>query len=72
MNKTLTGENPIKLVLCECGKLHVTYGAITLHLTRDEFLVFAESVRRVAAIMAQPSLGQASVITQSNPSQVCH
>lgn len=72
MKKALVTESPMKLVLCGCGKLHMTCGAVTLHLTHDEFLVFADSIRRVATIMTQPSFGQASVITQSSPSEVCH
>lgn len=72
MNKTLGKDSPMKLVLCGCGKLHLTCGSVTLHLTRDEFLVFAESIRRLAAIVAQPSLGQATAIPQPSSSEVCH
>lgn len=62
----------MKLVLCGCGKLHLTCGAVTLHLTRDEFLAFSESVRRLAVIVAQPSPNQPAVATESVISRVCH
>lgn len=72
MHKTLGKDSPMKLVLCGCGKLHLTCGAVTLHLTRDEFLLFADSVRRLAAIVAQPSMSQPLVSAQPTPSDVCH
>jgi hypothetical protein len=65
-------ESPMKLVLCGCGKLHLTCGAVTLHLTRDEFLAFAESVQRLAVIVARPSVEQSLGSAQPNPSEVCH
>ena len=72
VKNTLSTDGAMKLVLCGCGKLHVTLGSITLHFTRDEFQTFAETVRRLAAIVAQPSLGQVSAMTQPSPSEVCH
>ena len=72
MKKVFGKEGPMKLVLCGCGKLHLTCGAVTLHLTRDEFLAFSESVRRLAAIIAQPSTNLPLVSAQPSPSEVCH
>lgn len=72
MQKTVGKESSMKLVLCDCGKLHLTYGALTLHLTRDEFLVFSESIRRLATIVAQPPVGQHPATLRSSPSEVCH
>lgn len=72
MNKTVGKESPMKLVLCGCGKLHLTYGPVTLHLTRDEFLVFADSVRRLAAIVAQPPMSPPLVAAPASPNEVCH
>jgi hypothetical protein len=62
----------MKMVLCGCGKLHLTCGAVTLHLTREEFLVFSESVRRMAVIVAQPTTNQRLVAAQASASEVCH
>ncbi|MBS0168109.1 MAG: hypothetical protein JSR29_18655 [Nitrospira sp.] len=72
MNKAFGKDAPMKLVLCGCGQLHLTCGAVTLHLTRDEFLVFAESVQRLAVIVARPSAEQSLGVAQQNPSMVCH
>ncbi len=72
MNKAFGKDGPMKLVLCGCGKLHLTCGAVTLHLTREEFLVFAESVQRLAVIVARPSMEQSLGAAQPNPSVVCH
>ena len=72
MKNTLSTDGEMKLVLCRCGKLHVTLGSITLHFTRDEFQLFAETIRRLAAIVAQPSLGQALLTSRSSSSEVCH
>lgn len=67
-----TAENPVKLVLCDCGKLHLTCGAVTLHLTREEFLVVAESIRRLALIVTQPSGNQDLTAMQFPSTEVCH
>jgi len=72
MKKAFGKDGPMKLVLCGCGKLHLTYGAVTLHLTRDEFLVFAESVQRLAVIVARPSIEQSLGSAQPNPNVGCH
>lgn len=36
------------LDVCGCGRLHLTYGAITLNVRREEFLRFAREVERLA------------------------
>lgn len=72
MKNTLQIDGAMKLVLCDCGKLHVTVGSVTLHFTRDEFQVFAESIRRLAAIVAQPSENQTLMAPQLTSTQVCH
>lgn len=72
MKKVFGKESPMKLVLCGCGKLHLTCGAVTLHLTREEFLMFAESVQRLAMIVARPSTEQSLGAAQPTQSAVCH
>lgn len=72
MKKTLGTDDPMKLVLCDCGKLHVTCGPVTLHFTREEFLAYAESVRRLAAMIAQAPAGPAVKAPQTIPMEVCH
>jgi hypothetical protein len=62
----------MKLVVCDCGGLRLSSGPISIHFSREEFQVFAETVGRLASIVAQPTFGQTSKITRSNPSEVCH
>jgi hypothetical protein len=38
----------LKLNMCECGDLHLTYRSVTLHFEREEFLHFAVQVSRMA------------------------
>lgn len=43
------GNGQAALNTCGCGRLHFTYGPITLHFDRDEFQMFAAVVGRLAA-----------------------
>ena len=36
-----------KLQVCECRKLHLTYGSLTMHFKRDEFIAYADNVSRL-------------------------
>lgn len=38
MEKLVQKEGYMKLVLCECGRLHVTYGSVAIHFDREEFV----------------------------------
>lgn len=71
MDKRLSAEGPMKLVLCGCGRLHMICGSVTLHFSREEFLSFANSVSRFAAVVQQPlpalAVGRADAGTG-----VCH
>lgn len=72
MEKTLRTDGPMKLVLCGCGRLHVSCGPVTLHFTREEFLVFADTVGRLAAMVSQHPAGLASAAKQGTHTEVCH
>jgi|CXWL01.1.fsa_nt_gi hypothetical protein len=72
MDKVLRTDGPMKLVLCGCGRLHVTCGPVTLHFDRDEFLVFADSVSRLAAIVKQSPATLAPLARQGAHTEVCH
>jgi hypothetical protein len=72
VEKMFGPDQPMKLVLCDCGGFRLTSGPMTIHFTREEFQMFAGSIGRLAAIVAQPSLGQVSAIPQVTPSEVCH
>ena len=40
------------LDVCGCGRLHLTYGPVTLNFKRDEFVRFARDVGRLANYLA--------------------
>ena len=49
MDNVIHGNGQAALNVCGCGRLHFTYGPITLHFDRDEFQMFADVVGRLAA-----------------------
>ncbi len=57
------------LSLCGCGRLHFTYGPMTLHFDRHEFLLFAIDVNRMAAQVRQITPFQTSATRNAT---VCH
>lgn len=72
MDKILRADGPMKLVLCGCGRLHVTCGPVTLHFNRDEFLAFASSVGRLAAVVTQHPASLAPAARPGAHTEVCH
>jgi len=65
-------NGPIKLVMCGCGRLHVTSGSVTLHFQREEFLVFAEGVGRLASMVKQSPTGMLPGSRVGAQTEVCH
>jgi len=49
MEKALKGNGQTTLTACGCGRLHFTYGPITLHFEPVEFLSFAGDAAEAAA-----------------------
>lgn len=39
----------LKLNVCDCSRIHLTYGSITLHFEKEEFLAYAMQLTRIAA-----------------------
>lgn len=72
MEKRTQSEGAMKLVLCGCGRVHVTCGPMTLHFEREEFLTFADGVGRLAAMVKQAPAGLVSPARQSVRTEVCH
>lgn len=72
MDKTMRTDGPMKLVLCGCGRLHITCGPVTLHFDREEFLAFADSVGRLAAIVTRQPASLAQAARQGAHTEVCH
>ncbi len=57
----------LKLTMCDCGDLHLTYRSLTLHFERAEFLNFAVQVGRMAtSISRRPPLSQTMTLTKPN------
>ena len=61
-------KNPlIKLQVCECGKLHLTYGSLTLHFEQFEFQEFAASINSLARQLGKiPSERIIPITSQTN------
>lgn len=72
MEKRFGSDQPMKLVLCDCGELRLSSGPVTIHFTRDEFQMFAEAVGCLASIVAQPTLGRTTKATRPKISEACH
>ena len=45
-------DSQTTLDVCGCGRLHLTYGPVTLNFKRDEFVRFARDVGRLANYLA--------------------
>jgi hypothetical protein len=72
MQKGLRSAGRATLNVCECGRLHVTYGPITLHFKPDDFLAFGEAV---TLLVEQFRLVQSDRLVPSTPTgheTVCH
>lgn len=48
----LNQDGHTMLDVCGCGRLHLTYGSVTLNFQRDEFVRFARDVGRLAEYLA--------------------
>lgn len=72
MEQVMRGDKQSKLVFCECGKLHFTYGPITLHFDKEEFITFADSVGRLGTLAKQVEDGSAHVPSFAPNANVCH
>jgi hypothetical protein len=72
MEHVLRGDLQSKVAICGCGKLHFTYGPLTLHFDRVEFLGFADSVGRLGALVRQSSKDSTVVPSHVPNATVCH
>jgi hypothetical protein len=72
MENVLRGDLQSKVAFCGCGKLHFTYGPLTLHFDRVEFLAFADSVSRLGALVRQAAKDSTFVPGHVSNATVCH
>jgi hypothetical protein len=62
---------PLKLSVCECGDLHLTYHSVTLHFGRADFLHFAVQVGRMATRVSRtPARSHPTAPTSPNGQSV--
>ena len=45
----MPSSQQLKLNVCDCSRIHLTYGSITLHFEKEEFLAYAMQLTRMAA-----------------------
>lgn len=72
MENVLRGDLQSKVAFCGCGKLHFTYGPLTLHFDRGEFLAFADSVGRLGAHVRQAAKDSSVVPSHVSNTTVYH
>jgi hypothetical protein len=72
MDNVLRGDLQSKVAFCGCGKLHFTYGPLTLHFDRSEFLSFADSVGRLGALVRQAAKDSKAVSSHASNATMCH
>jgi len=72
MENVLHGDLQSKVAFCGCGKLHFTYGPLTLHFDRSEFLAFADSVGRLGALVRQAAKDSSAESSHVTNATVCH
>lgn len=72
MENVLRGDLQSKVSFCGCGKLHFSYGPLTLHFDRVEFLAFADSVGRLGALVRQAAKDSSVVPGHVSNATVCH
>ena len=72
MHSTIYGAGTTTLNVCICGRLHFTYGPITLHFEPSEFLGFAGDVGTMAVEFRQMQASQVPVQTTTGNGTACH
>lgn len=72
MDQMSPGLHKTTVTICACGKLHFTYGAITLRFDPDEFLAFATSVGTQASQLRQALGTKHRTVPSSAHGDVCH
>ncbi|MCP9448422.1 MAG: hypothetical protein NNA22_12745 [Nitrospira sp.] len=72
MDNVIHRQGQAGLNVCGCGKLHFTYGPITLHFEREEFQAFAEVVSRLAAQIPDIDNHPDGVTKEPRRKAICH
>lgn len=72
MEEVLRKDGRARIVLCRCGRLHFTYGPLTLRFSQEEFMRFTESVNRLAAQVRQTLRTASPTASLSSDTSLCH
>lgn len=72
MEHVIHGRGQAALNVCGCGRLHFTYGPITLHMDRDEFAVFADTVTRLASQLRHANESLSATPSPNHSDTLCH
>jgi len=72
MQTVIQSDGQAALNVCGCGRLHFTYGPITLHFERDEFTTFASEVGRLASTLRQVADQRRPVLLPGRDGSACH
>ncbi len=62
----------LKLNMCECGDLHLTYQSVTLHFAKEEFLHFAAQLNRMAMDVSRTAKYQHSIALTNTEGKILH
>ena len=72
MNNVLHSQGTTALNVCGCGKLHFTYGPITLHFEPQEFVAFAGSIAALLTQFRQIPEGRHPAPLTNHTDTLCH
>ncbi|MGQ0810262.1 MAG: hypothetical protein ACT4OO_03440 [Nitrospiraceae bacterium] len=72
MSHVIRSDGRSALTICACGKLHFTYGPITLHFEPEEFVSFAGDIAHLLAQFRLVQDERRSVPTSTLNDIVCH
>jgi hypothetical protein len=72
MENVIHGNGQAALNVCACGKLHFTYGPITLHFETNEFVSFADNIAHLITQLRMIQDDRQSVPASTYNDIVCH
>jgi hypothetical protein len=72
MENLIHGKAEAALSMCGCGRLHFTYGPITLHFDREEFARFVHEVSRLARTLDQLADRHGPALAANRDITLCH
>lgn len=72
MQKNHRSDKQTILSICDCGGLHLTYGPLTLHFERDEFIAFSGSVAQLASQLREVEEHSLALPLSTHNNSACH